>query len=518
MTKLPDGWVTVPLEEIGSWGSGGTPKRTDSRFYSNGIIPWLVIGDLNDGVVTHAQTYITEEGLINSSAKLLPPNTLLFAMYGSIGKLGITGIECATNQAIAFCIPDQEIIELRYLFHALKYSKDELTAQGQGVAQKNISQTILRAHQIRVAPRKEQNLISNKLNGLLARVDACRDRLDRVPRLLNRFRQAVLAAAISGELTKDWRTEINRSLDSWQIKHGSDAFSFITSGSRGWAAYYTDRGAKFLRVGNLNHNTIDLDLRELQHVNPPSGAEGERTRIQVGDILISITADVGMVAFVGEDIGEAYINQHLCLARQTGEYSGAYLAYYLASPLGGLGQLTQMQRGVTKAGLTLRDIRSVKLLIPELDEQDEIVRRIESLFSYANLVEVRYHNALMQVERLIPLLLQKAFHGELVPQDPNDEPATILLERIRAEQLAKPKRVVVNRKPKMPKMTEESVKEVIRQLPTETLSFDELREKISGDYDLFKDILFILLSEAEPSLMQVFDQEAKAMRFVKGDK
>ena len=70
----------------------------------------------------------------------------------------------------------------------------------------------------------------------------------------------------------------------------------------------------------------------------------------------------------------------------------------------------------------------------------------------------------------------------------------------------------------MPKMTEESVKEVIRQLPTETLSFDELREKISGDYDLFKDILFILLSEAEPSLMQVFDQEAKAMRFVKGDK
>ena len=177
-----------------------------------------------------------------------------------------------------------------------------------------------------------------------------------------------------------------------------------------------------------------------------------------------------------------------------------------------------MQRGVTKAGLTLRDIRSVKLLIPELDEQDEIVRRIESLFSYANLVEVRYHNALMQVERLIPLLLQKAFHGELVPQDPNDEPATILLERIRAEQLAKPKRVVVNRKPKMPKMTEESVKEVIRQLPTETLSFDELREKISGDYDLFKDILFILLSEAEPSLMQVFDQEAKAMRFVKGDK
>ena len=105
MSELPPGWAKIALEKLGSWGSGGTPKRTDSRFYSNGTIPWLVIGDLNDGVVTQAQTYITEEGLFNSSAKLLPPNTLLIAMYGSIGKLGITGIECATNQAIAFCIP-----------------------------------------------------------------------------------------------------------------------------------------------------------------------------------------------------------------------------------------------------------------------------------------------------------------------------------------------------------------------------------------------------------------------------
>jgi type I restriction enzyme, S subunit len=135
-------------------------------------------------------------------------------------------------------------------------------------------------------------------------------------------------------------------------------------------------------------------------------------------------------AFIRENLGEAYINQHLCLARQTGEYHGAYLAHYLVSPLGGLSQLTEMQRGVTKAGLTLGDIRSVQLMIPELDEQIEIVHRIEKLFAFADRLETRYQKARKKCDQLTPALLEKAFQGELVPQDPNDEPASILLEKI----------------------------------------------------------------------------------------
>ena len=90
------------MTEVVTWGSGGTPKATESQYYDNGDIPWLIIGDLNDGVVTESQSKITELGLKNSSAKIIPAGTLLVAMYGSIGKLGITGIECCTNQAIAF--------------------------------------------------------------------------------------------------------------------------------------------------------------------------------------------------------------------------------------------------------------------------------------------------------------------------------------------------------------------------------------------------------------------------------
>lgn len=156
-------------------------------------------------------------------------------------------------------------------------------------------------------------------------------------------------------------------------------------------------------------------------------------------------------------------------------------------------------------------------MIPPEAEQREIVRRVEVLLACADRLEVRYQNAFRQVEKITSALISTAFRGDLVPQDPSDEPARVLLERIRAEQLAKPKRVMVNRNPKMSKITEESVKEVIRQLPKETFSFDELREKLSVDYDSLKDILFTLLSEAEPSLIQVFDQEETAMRLMRGN-
>jgi type I restriction enzyme S subunit len=301
-----------------------------------------------------------------------------------------------------------------------------------GTTIKHLTRESLSRYEIPLPPINEQKRIADKLDVVLARVDACRERLGRVPVILKRFRQAVLAAATSGKLTEEWREALHHSLKTWATKAGREVFPFITSGSRGWASYYSASGARFLRVGNLDHDTIELDLQDVQHVMPPPGTEGQRTRIQVGDILISITADVGMVGLVREDIGESYINQHLCLARQTGEYSGPYLAYFLASPTGGLAQLTEAQRGATKAGLTLGDIRELQIQVPSRDEQDEIVRRVETLFAYADRLEARYTAARAQVERLTHALLANAFRGELVSQDPNDEPASVLLERIRA--------------------------------------------------------------------------------------
>jgi len=163
-------WQPTTLGQLGSWGSGGTPKKGHPEYYG-GNIPWLVIGDLNGGVVTQAQTSITEIGLRESSAKIIEPGTVLIAMYGSIGKLGIAGMRCATNQAIAFCVPELEQIRRDYLLILLRSLKADLIGEGHGVAQQNISQTILKAYPVSLPSLEEQDRIVDSVHALLSLCD-----------------------------------------------------------------------------------------------------------------------------------------------------------------------------------------------------------------------------------------------------------------------------------------------------------------------------------------------------------
>lgn len=123
--------------------------------------------------------------------------------------------------------------------------------------------------------------------------------------------------------------------EGWKYISSDTLISFVTSGSRGWAKYYAESGPIFIRVGNLDHDTISPNFTGVQHVNPPAGQERDRTRTQLGDILISITADVGMIALLQDEIGEAYVNQHVSIARPVKNTFRPYLAWYLASREGG---------------------------------------------------------------------------------------------------------------------------------------------------------------------------------------
>ena len=115
--NLPKDWTVTTLGQEFKWGSGGTPKRTNSNYFG-GDIPWLIIGDLNDGIVINAATAITEDGLNNSAAKWIEEGSVLIAMYGSIGKLGIAGRRLTSNQAIAFTYPEE--VDAKYLFYYLR--------------------------------------------------------------------------------------------------------------------------------------------------------------------------------------------------------------------------------------------------------------------------------------------------------------------------------------------------------------------------------------------------------------
>lgn len=167
----------------------------------------------------------------------------------------------------------------------------------------------------------------------------------------------------------------------WASAVGAYTFDLITSGSRGWAQFYADQGPAFIRIGNLNHGTISLDLREIQRVQPPEGAEGERTRLRPNDILVSITAELGMIGLVPATLGEAYINQHIALARPTHGYDPRFLAWYLASEADGKRRLKDLRRGATKAGLGLGDIRGLEIPVAPLPEQRRIADKLDKLLT-----------------------------------------------------------------------------------------------------------------------------------------
>ena len=159
--ELPKNWAKTTLGECFEWGSRGTPTSSVKKYY-DGNIPWLVIGDLNDNYINTSDKTITQFGLENSSAKLVPKGTLLLAMYGSIGKLGIAGMALATNQAIAFALENKEI-NTKYLFYYLLSVRSSLNLLGKGATQKNISQSIIKDFHFPLPPLSEQHRIVEKI-------------------------------------------------------------------------------------------------------------------------------------------------------------------------------------------------------------------------------------------------------------------------------------------------------------------------------------------------------------------
>jgi len=366
---------------------------------------------------------------------------------------------------------------------------------------------------ILLPPIAEQNRIVVKLNAALSAIQRAETATNRASRRLDNYCNAVLNAAISGELTHKWRKQKSdiKPADqlhdggvpsrsalplSWSWLLSANAFSFVTSGSRGWSRYYSDRGALFIRVGNLNHNSIDLDLRSIQRVLPPESAEGRRTKIAEGDILISITADVGMIALIKAGLGEAYINQHIALARPVGNIDTQYLAYFLAAKSGGQEQFLYLQRGATKVGLGLDDIRNIWIACPPLTEQHEIVREIDRRLSAANRLAESLDQQLGRASATRRLLLQEAFAGRLVSQDSNDEPASVLLKLIRANREAEAQN------PKEKHMTKFKSKDARRPL------LDVLREHKEP---MTPEQLF-LKAGFEPSQVDLFYRELSSIR------
>ena len=183
----------------------------------------------------------------------------------------------------------------------------------------------------------------------------------------------------------------------WVVTRAKFLFDFVTSGSRGWAEYYSDEGELFFRITNLTRDTIFPKLESIQNVSPPCGSEGERSRIKLNDLLISITADLGSVCVANAEIEKGYVSQHVALCRPNLTVSSSdWIGFYILSDVS-KEQLIGSGYGGTKVQLSLEDIRELVVLLPTKTEQPEIAKYITNKMArFSKLVEI----ASVQIEYL----------------------------------------------------------------------------------------------------------------------
>jgi type I restriction enzyme S subunit len=425
----PETWRELTLADVARWSSGGTPKAGTTEYYG-GETPWAVIGDLNDGVVAATASTITEAGLSNSSAKVVPTGTVLVAMYGSIGKLGIAGIPMATNQAIACAVPNPDI-DTQYLFHYLKSQREDLLRAGKGGAQQNISQTVLRAWPISVPPLDEQRRLAVLLDELDVRRVSIADRLAAAQAILDRLRAAVLAAACSGRLTADWRdadpdakgdaglsaSALGLSLpelpDSYEVSSVGAVSERIEYGTSKKAD--ADAEVPVLRMGNIQDGRLDTsDLKFL-----PRDREVERLLLDDGDLLFNRTNSpelVGKTAVFHGSEPMTFASYLIRVRFQKELIEPDFVGMWLNSAWGRAWARHVKTDGVSQSNINGTKLAAMPLPLPPLAEQHEIVRRATGALEVADRLKSAIAVATEALDRAMKGATAKAFSGELVTE------------------------------------------------------------------------------------------------------
>lgn len=390
---LPADWQVQRLEKIASLiTSGGTPTSGSPRYYLEyGGLPFAKTEDLTRAgskFIEACELGISEVALKETAAKKYPAGTVLISMYGTIGLTKITAIEMAANQALCALIPPLAC-DSGYLYHHLEYTRSEWLKYSGQTTQANINGATVRAHEVPLPDPREQRKISEILDTL----DTAIHETEAIIAKLKAVKQGLLhdlltrGIAANGELRPPQAEAPHLYKESplgwipkdWEIAPLDAVSTTVTSGSRDWARFYADSGALFVRIGNLTREHINFRFDSTIYVRPPHNADGQRTRLESGDVLISITADLGIVGVVPDGIGEAYINQHIALVRPSvSAVNPRFLGHYLASPVA-QAYISKLNDAGAKAGLNLPTIRGLLTARPWRTEQNLIAERLDEI-------------------------------------------------------------------------------------------------------------------------------------------
>ncbi|WP_419226819.1 restriction endonuclease subunit S [Alteromonas sp. OM2203] len=467
MSELPKGWKQVEIGDVSKVVSGGTPKASISENFckpSDGGHAWLTPADLSgykQKMISHGKRNITDKGLKESSAKLMPEGSILFSSRAPIGYVAIAENEIATNQGFkSFVFTDE--VEPSYAYYYLKSIRDLAESWGTGTTFKELSSAKARKLPFIYPSIDEQKRIADKLDSVLAKVEAAQARLDKIPAILKRFRHSVLAAATSGELTKDWRKQ--NTTCQWNLEKLKETI---------YQNWLVEREKEFLRKGKhpktktwlskfpkvepqllIDKNWVQLSLQNIAEVIDPNPShrmpkyvadgipfissenilaidklnfekgkkitleevEKQRTRYEIksGTFAFTRIGTIGKSVLLPKthDYG---ISHAMAVVNP---YREVVDSTYLIWVMNCESILNQALHGVQSVGvpdLGIGKMKDFKIPLPPLEEQQEIVSKIHKFFEHANTVEIQYNSAKIRLDKLTQSILMKAFKGELLP-------------------------------------------------------------------------------------------------------
>lgn len=419
---VPAHWEVKRLKHLCTRSALYGANESAESYQSEGV-RFLRTSDIDDeGNLAPAETSAVYLDPTRVTDYMLSDGDLLLSRSGTLGRSFIYNAEthgpCAyAGYLVRFVL--RKTLNPRFAFYFTKTKPFEQWIGLAAIAATigNINGQKFANIELPLPPLPEQEAIAAWLNERTRRVDELVAANRRLIDLLAEQRTALITHAVTKGLNPaapmkpsgiDWLGDVPA-----EVRRLKFLSSFVTSGSRGWAEYYSNDGEVFLRIGNVSRVGVDLDLGDIQRVTPPDGAEGERTIVQGGDVLISVTAYIGAVGVVPEGFERAYVNQHLALVRpRRNRIEPRYLAYALFSGLGQI-QFRQLMYGGTKEGLGLEDVKNLLVIVPSLDEQRAIVAHLDAACARFDSLTAAAESAIVRLTEYRQAFISAAVTGKI---------------------------------------------------------------------------------------------------------
>ncbi len=395
---MSDQWQQRSLASLGSYENG---FAFNELHWSEHGLPIIRIAQITGS-----------QGIVDRFPGMLPDSyriddgDLIFSWSGTLAVVRWSGGPAWLNQHLFKVVP-ADGIDRSFLFHVLQASVAEMGKRTHGSTMKHIKRGELREFLVEIpGNEREQRKIAQILDTLDGAIRETEALIDKLKAVKQGLLHDLLTRGIdtNGQLRPPQSEAPHLYKESplgwipreWGVVTLESVSSVVTSGSRDWARFYSDSGALFVRIGNLTREHINFRYDSVIRVQPPVNGDGQRTKLEPGDILVSITADLGIIGVVPEGMGEAYINQHIALVRPIGSLvSPRFVGHYLAGPIM-QAYIGQLNDAGAKAGLNLPTIRNLPSAFPSRSEQDQIAARLDE-------IDNRIQNAMTEANKLSEL-------------------------------------------------------------------------------------------------------------------